>query len=210
MVTPTNHGTHPSGSEPSSDAGSGVSGATFRSGWASVGMMEPVQILPEVSVQAADVDPVSTFEALFDTERQSMLALAVRLVDRPERAEEIVKDAFEKTLVAWSRLREPGAYLRTAVVNGCRSELRRRQVVRRHPTPPVALAELGERDGALLAAVARLTPRRRIAITLRFWADLTEADIAEAMGVRPGTVKSLISRALVDLRQSELTKKVDR
>lgn len=87
---------------------------------------------------------------LFANEQQSMLLVAARLVDLPERAEEIVQDAFEKTLVAWPRLREPGAYLRAAVVNGCRSELRRRQVLRRHPAPPPAVVELGERNGALL------------------------------------------------------------
>lgn len=143
----------------------------------------------------------STFESLFATELQPMLRLAVGLVDVHERAEEIVQDAFEKTLLAWPRLREPGAYLRTAVVNGCRSELRRRRVIRRHPVPEAATVELGESDARLLAALARLTPQRRIALTLRFYADLREADIAAAMGVRPGTVKSLISRGLADLRK---------
>lgn len=172
--------------------------------------MEPVQILPAARLRATELEAVGTFEALFASEQHSMLLLAARLVDLPGRAEEIVQDAFEKTLVAWPRLREPGAYLRTSVVNGCRSELRRRQVMRRHPSPAPAITELGERDGALLAAVSRLTPKRRIAITLRFWADMTEADIATAMDVRPGTVKSLISRGLADLRQSDLTKVTDR
>ena len=153
---------------------------------------------------------MGTFEALFASEQHRCCSSRCDLVDLPERAEEIVQDAFEKTLVAWPRLREPGAYLRTSVVNGCRSELRRRQVMRRHPSPAPAIAELGERDGALLVAVSRLTPQRRIAITLRFWADMTEADIAAAMDVRPGTVKSLISRGLADLRQSDLTKAMDR
>lgn len=156
-----------------------------------------------VSVPTADVALKPTFEDLFSSELPGMLRLAVGLVDIPERAEEIVQDAFEKTLIAWGRLREPGAYLRTAVVNGCKSELRRRRVRRRHPNPPAGTAELTDQETDLLAAVARLAPRRRIAITLRFYADLSEASIAETMGIRPGTVKSLISRGLQDLRDSE-------
>lgn len=160
---------------------------------------------PEPTVAGTRVS-ATVFEEFFAVESSKMLRLAVGLVDRPERAEEIVQDAFEKTLLAWPRLREPGAFLRTAVVNGCRSELRRRRVMRRHPDPPAALAELGESDRALLEAVARLSPRRRIAVTLRFYADMTEADAAAAMGIRPGTVKSLISRGLDDLRQSEFAR----
>ena len=89
----------------------------------------------QVGVPTADVALKPTFEDLFACELPGMLRLAVGLVDIPERAEEIVQDAFEKTLIAWGRLREPGAYLRTAVVNGCKSELRRRRVRRRHPDP---------------------------------------------------------------------------
>ena len=145
-----------------------------------------------------------SFEAFFAAECPAMLRLAVSMVDLPERAEEIVQDAFEKTLLAWSRLRQPGAFLRTAVVNGCRSELRRRRVVRRHPLPAAGVEHLTENDASVLAALARLSPRRRIALTLRFYADLPEADIAAAMGIRRGTVKSLISRGLDDLRRGDL------
>ena len=152
-------------------------------------------------VEALQLGVTMSFDELFASELRSMIRLAVGLVDVPERAEEIVQDAFEKTLLAWPRLRTPGAYLRTAVVNGCRSELRRRRVVRRHPTPEATSVELGESDARLLSALAQLTSQRRIALTLRFYADLTEADIATAMGVRPGTVKSLISRGLNDLRK---------
>jgi RNA polymerase sigma factor (sigma-70 family) len=168
--------------------------------------MEPMAASLTADDVHAHAEPtdVRSFEELFAAESPVMLRLAVRLVDVPERAEEIVQDAFEKTLLAWHRVREPGAFVRTAVVNGCRSELRRRRVVRRHPLPAAGTADLGESDSSLLDAVERLTPQRRIAITLRYYADLPEAEIAAAMGVRPGTVKSLISRALADLRASDL------
>lgn len=129
-----------------------------------------------------------------------MTRLAIGLVDSPERAEEIVQDAFEKTLLAWKRVREPGAYLRQAVVNGCRSELRRRRVMRKSPQF-AADAAIAAADAPLLDALAALTPKRRIALTLRYYADLSEADIADLMHVRVGTVKSLISRGLADLRK---------
>ncbi len=140
------------------------------------------------------------FDSLFAVELEPMVRLAIGLVDARERAEEIVQDAFEKTLIAWQRIDEPGAYLRTAVVNGCRSELRRRHLVRRHAAtnrPSVVVSE----GTYLLDALSKLTPQRRIAVTLRFYADLSEAEIARVMNVRPGTVKSLVSRGLADLRK---------
>jgi hypothetical protein len=69
----------------------------------------------------ATVSGVS-FEEFFLRERTPMVRMATSLVDIPERAEEIVQDAFERTLLAWSRLDQPGAYLSRSVVNGCRSE----------------------------------------------------------------------------------------
>ena len=144
------------------------------------------------------------FATFFAAEAVGMVRLAVGLVDVPERAEEIVQDAFERTLLAWDRLDRPGAYLRTAVVNGCRSELRRRRVMRRHverPTAESVAESVAGPDASLLDAVAALTPQRRIALTLRFYADLPEAEVARLMRVRPGTVKSLVSRGLADLRK---------
>lgn len=160
-------------------------------------MTEPWQV--ELQGAVAGVASPPTFEELFERELGPMTLLALGLVDSPERAEEVVQDAFEKTLRAWTRVRQPGAYLRQAVVNGCRSELRRRRVTRRVPQwreQPVASPET-----PLLDALQALTPKRRIAVTLRYYADLPEAEIAELMGVRVGTVKSLVSRGLADLRK---------
>lgn len=147
----------------------------------------------------ARVESVS-FDDFFVVEHEAMVRLATSLVDTRERAEEIVQDAFEKTLLAWQRLDEPGAYLRASVVNGCRSELRRRRVTRKHAHPERPSVVAAE-DAYLLDALSKLTPQRRIAITLRFYADLPEAEIARLMNVRLGTVKSLVSRGLTDLRK---------
>lgn len=165
--------------------------------------MEPQELAVAAADGGALVPPPTlvevSFEDFFLRERAPMVRLATSLVDGRERAEEIVQDAFEKALLAWKRLDQPGAYLRRSVVNGCHSELRRRRVMRRHPmvsTPAQPTA-----DTYLLDALAALTPKRRIALTLRFYADLPEAEIATVMGVRLGTVKSLISRGLADLRK---------
>lgn len=165
--------------------------------------MEPIEIALKAAAmpQPRATIAAASFDDLFADEAAPMVRLAISLVDSPERAEEIVQDAFEKTLVAWRRLDRPGAYLRSAVVNGCRSELRRRRVVRRAAQPPLDDQLAYPADTYLLDALARLTPRRRIALTLRFFADLPEADIADVMGARLGTVKSLISRGLADLRK---------
>ena len=147
----------------------------------------------------ACVESVS-FDDFFVVEHEAMVRLATSLVDTRERAEEIVQDAFEKTLLVWHRLDQPGAYVRASVVNGCRSELRRRRVIRRH-TRPERPGVVAADDAYLLDALSKLTPQRRIAITLRFYADLPEAEIARLMNVRLGTVKSLVSRGLADLRK---------
>ena len=155
----------------------------------------------DLRVDRPTAERLASFDAFFVDESASMVRLAMSLVDSRERAEEIVQDAFEKTLLAWHRIEQPGAYLRTTVVNGCRSELRRRSVMRRHGRPVEPEQLTSAADSELLDALSLLTPKRRIALTLRFYADLSEADIAAAMGVRVGTVKSLVSRGLADLRK---------
>ncbi|MGH2547552.1 MAG: sigma-70 family RNA polymerase sigma factor, partial [Actinomycetota bacterium] len=105
-------------------------------------------------------------------------------------------------------LRDPGAfhaYLRTTVVNLARSHFRRRGVERRHaerqlPPRPVEQPDLSGREEMRLALLA-LPVRQRTAIVLRYYEDLSEAQTAELMRVRPVAVKSLVSRGMATLRQ---------
>lgn len=85
----------------------------------------------------------------------------------------------------------------------CTSWVRRRRLERRHATqhPPDPVAPLGPDAVAVRAALARLRPRHRAAVFLRYYLDLSEADIADALGCRPGTVKSLLHRAHTALRE---------
>ena len=153
-------------------------------------------VAPVVKVDERD----TAFDELYEREYGAMLRLAVLLVDSREQAEEAVHDAFARVYGRWAKLDRPGAYLRTCVVNRCRDVQRRRRFERgRRSGKGEPSSELGADE--LLDALALLPPKRRAALVLRYYEDLSEADIAEALGVRPGTVKSLLSRGLDELRE---------
>jgi RNA polymerase sigma-70 factor (sigma-E family) len=141
---------------------------------------------------------------LYAAHRLALVRMAVLLVDHRAEAEDVVHDAFASVL--GRTLRDPDAvlgYLRTAVVNGCRSTLRRRRTARVYarptdpgPATPDERAVLAEDHREVLAALDTLPPRQREVLVLRYWSELSEAEIAETLGVSRGTVKSTASRAL--------------
>ncbi len=127
-------------------------------------------------------------------------------------AEELVQDCFVAMHGRWGRLRDPDkavAYLRSAVVNRSRSALRRRAVAARHQPDPVRTAPSAEDSvlrredsGRVLAALDGLSQRQREVLVLRYYLDLSEADIADALSISRGAVKSHSSRGLAALRTS--------
>ncbi len=147
---------------------------------------------------------------LYSLHYQALVRLAAMLVrDRPT-AEEVVQDAFVDMHRGWHRLEDTDkalAYLRQAVVNKSRSVLRHRIVVEKNlqnAPPDMPSAEHGalamlERD-AVVAALRNLPERQREAIVLRYYADLSEAEIAAAMGISRGAVKSHTARGMAALR----------
>ena len=151
--------------------------------------------------------------ALFASHYRALVRLATLLLRDPGAAEEVTQDAYVGLHDRWRRLRDPEkavAYLRQSVVNRCRSALRHRGVVdrylRRQPPPPNApAADVGllvaEAHGEMIAAVRALPARQREALVLRYYADMSEAEIAEAMGVSQGAVKSHTSRGIAALRR---------
>ena len=153
---------------------------------------------PSVVVVEPMIDRVG-FDELYRAEFEPMVRLAYLLTGDRETALEVTHDAFVVTCERWSRLDRPGGYLRTAVVNRCR-DLGRRQRFR--SSAPVPERSVVDPDDDLADAIAALPPKRRAAVVLRYYLDLTEADIAERLGVRPGTVKSLLSRGLAELKAS--------
>jgi RNA polymerase sigma-70 factor (sigma-E family) len=157
---------------------------------------------------AWDADRVVT--EIYHGEYKSLVRLAVLLVHDVPTAEEVVQDAFEAMHHAWRRLREKEkalSYLRQAVVNKSRSVLRHRTVVDKNapkPAPDEPSAEQGalaliERS-AVIAALRTLPDRQREAVVLRYYADLSEADIAATMGISRGAVKSHTARAMAALK----------
>ncbi|MET9319141.1 SigE family RNA polymerase sigma factor [Streptomyces sp. NPDC003038] len=148
-----------------------------------------------------------TLTELYHAHRLRMVRLAVLLVDDLATAEDVVQDAFTALYRRHgehiTEVDNALGYLRTAVVNTSRSVLRRRRTARAWTPPPqtdVPSAEaavvLDEAHREVLAALARLTPRRRQVLVLRYWADLSEAEIATTLGISRGAVKSNASRGL--------------
>uniref|UniRef100_UPI003F498C21 RNA polymerase sigma factor n=1 Tax=Nonomuraea bangladeshensis TaxID=404385 RepID=UPI003F498C21 len=145
---------------------------------------------------------------LFLTQRLGLVRLAYLLTGDQETAEDVVQDAFTALHRRWDRLSDHDRvlpYLRTSVVNGCRMIHRRRSIMSRftgdRQTPSrSASAEaatlLGETRREVSAAVRALPRRQREAVVLRYYLGLSEAEIAETMGVSRGTVKSTVFRAL--------------
>ena len=147
---------------------------------------------------------------LYSEHYRALVRLAAMLVRDTQTAEEVVQDSFVAMHDGWQRLRDTEkalAYLRQAVVNRSRSVLRHRTVVDKNlqkAPPDMPSAEHGamvllERH-AVVAALRDLPDRQREAIVLRYYADLSEAEIAATMGISRGAVKSHTSRGMAALR----------
>lgn len=150
--------------------------------------------------------------ALFQAEYRNMVGIARLLVGSGPAAEEVVQEAFVRLLTKWSRLSDPdraAGYLRSTVVNLARSRLRRRAVVLRHiplrgrePAEPDEYALADEARGEMAAALRGLSMRQRECLVLRYFAQLTEAETAAALGIAVGSVKSHVHRGLQALEQA--------
>lgn len=155
-------------------------------------------------------DAPAGLDQLYREHYRSLVRLAAMLIDDVATCEEVVQDAFvavhRRGLDGVDELRVP-AYLRSAVLNGARSQLRRRAVRRRLAPVPEHRTQASSEQGALdaeerrvvLAAVRSLPDRQRDVLILRYWLDLGEAEIAVTLGIAPGTVKTHAKRGLVAL-----------
>jgi RNA polymerase sigma-70 factor (sigma-E family) len=148
---------------------------------------------------------------LYQAHALGLVRLAHIMLGDADGAEDIVQDAFCGLYQRWALLADPARalqYVRSAVLNGCRSALRRRIRHRRAGTwseadftalgvPSAESAVLdGEEHRAVLAALQRLPHRQREALILHYYLDMPEAEVAVAMGISPGSVRSARSRAL--------------
>jgi RNA polymerase sigma-70 factor (sigma-E family) len=166
-------------------------------------------LVPVVTEQQ-QLDADAALTALYTAHYRQLVRLAALLLDDIGTSEEVVQDAYVKMHGSWRRIRDPDAaigYLRTTVVNLARSRLRRRLVAQKHapkPMPDAPSAEHGameqlERD-RVIRALRQLPARQRETLVLRYYADMSEAQIAEMMGISPGAVKSHASRGMAALR----------
>jgi len=139
---------------------------------------------------------------------RSLLRTAYLLTGNLADAEDLVQSALAKTYVAWDRIEDRGAvdgYVRRAMVNTHISWWRRRRL-EEFPTDEIPDQVIADHSGesdlqdSLRRAIDRLPQRMRAAVVLRFYADLTEAEAADVLGVSIGTVKSTVSRAMAKLR----------
>jgi RNA polymerase sigma-70 factor (sigma-E family) len=165
---------------------------------------------PEWPGQEAD-DPEAVIRALFDAHYQPLVRLASTFVRDVATSEEIAQDAFVALHRAWPRLRDTGralSYLRRSVTNGSVSVIRRRATAARYvpdsvpdaPSAEQVITTLLDRQ-AVVAALGRLPARQREVLVLRYFADLSEADAAQTMGISRGTLKSHTWRAMSALRK---------
>ena len=137
-----------------------------------------------------------------------MIRLAELLTGDRGRAEDLAQDGFAKAYAAWNRIRDgdPAAYVRRCIINA-NTDWWRRRLRYEQPTPQVPedfvqvdLAAASASRDLVLRALAKLTSRERAVLALRFYLDLSELQIAQELGISPGTAKSAASRALAKLR----------
>lgn len=145
--------------------------------------------------------------ALYQAHALGLIRLAHIMLGDRQGAEDVVQEAFCGLYRRWGQLSDPGnalRYLRSSVLNGSRSQLRRRNRRDQRDEPePAASAEAAvltrERRREVMQAIRRLPRRQREALVLRFYLDLSEAEIAETMGIGQSTVRSATHRALASL-----------
>lgn len=159
-------------------------------------------------------DADTAISVLYYAHWNQLVRLATLLTRDVSVAEEIVQDAFVAFHRRWNSISDPAAahgYLRTSVVNGARSALRHRSVEERYrqpgppsPAGPEELAVRADTDARVLATLHTLPRRQREVLVLRYYLDLSEADIARTLGLSRGAVKSHAHRGLAALKSALL------
>ncbi|MEU5978723.1 SigE family RNA polymerase sigma factor [Streptomyces sp. NPDC047315] len=202
---------------PSTPSGPSASPPSASSAASAASSLRPAPTASAIPTQRGGVDDTTaagtTVDHLTETYRahyRSLLGLAALLLDDTASCEDVVQEAFIRVHSARKRVRDPEktlAYLRQTVVNLSRSALRRRILglkLLSKPMPDMASAEEGaydqlERD-ALIKAMRGLQRRQREVLVLRYFADMTEAQVAQALGISLGSVKAYGSRGIAALR----------
>jgi RNA polymerase sigma-70 factor (sigma-E family) len=156
--------------------------------------------VPVSAIMSRDVG----FDELFAAQRDAMTRLAYLLTGSAGQADEAVQESFARVFERWNTLDSPPAFLRVCVVNRCRSWHRHRVVAERNSHLVTTDEEYVDRPNELVAelaeALAKLPHRRRAAVVLRFYEQLTISEIASTLGISDGAVKSSLHRGLEQLK----------
>jgi RNA polymerase sigma-70 factor (sigma-E family) len=156
----------------------------------------------------ATSDAAREVTALYQLHALGLVRLAVIMLGDLETAEDVVQDAFLGLYRRWGSLSDTShalAYVRSSVLNGCRTVLRRKSRYIRTVFAETAFesaeagALAGEEHREVIAALRKLPHRQREALVLRFYLDMDEAEVAQTMRISRGSVKSATSRAIAAL-----------
>ena len=163
--------------------------------------------MERIAARSTDADRVDDFTAFYNVERDGAVRLAWLLTHDAAAAEDVVQDAFTRVYSRFVTLDRPAAYLRTTVVHCVyeRSRASGREQRRLDLVRSGAATSVDGPTGGLADAVAKLPLPQRTAVVLRYWADLSDTEIGAAMSLRPGSVRSLLSRATARLRKDITT-----
>jgi RNA polymerase sigma-70 factor (sigma-E family) len=183
-----------------------INRASLALGGGEVGVSKPASRLGDVPT-----DRDAGLTTLFLGYHRQLVGFALLLVDDLETAEDVVQDAFLALHRRWTWVRDPQAayeYLRTSVLNGSRSQLRRRRtrrvlsapLPRTAPSAEATAADHEEQD-AVLHELATLSTRQRQVLVLRYYLDQSEAEIARTLQISAGSVKQHASRGLAALTE---------
>jgi RNA polymerase sigma factor (sigma-70 family) len=142
------------------------------------------------------------FADFYRLELDAQVRRAVLLLGSDDIANDVVHDAFIAVFRRWDTLDDPGPYLHTAVLNGCRGIHRQRSRQRRLMPRVVDRSTTASVDEPLDDVLAQLPFNQRAAIVLRFYGGLTTAEIARELGCAPGSVGPWINRALATLQKA--------
>ncbi|MDI1462144.1 SigE family RNA polymerase sigma factor [Catellatospora sp. KI3] len=154
----------------------------------------------------ASWDAPTSFDEYVRSRHADLLRFAHVLCGDPHLAADLVQDALERTGLAWRRIERhdnPEGYVRRTILNcylNGRRRLRREVLPGELPEPPGREQE--PHDGELWRLLTTLPRQQRAVIVLRYYEDMSEAQIAQTLGCSQGTVKSTTSRAMAKLREA--------
>ncbi|MGW6911873.1 MULTISPECIES: SigE family RNA polymerase sigma factor [unclassified Streptomyces] len=154
-------------------------------------------------------EPEAQFQEFVRARWSHLVRTAYLLTGDAHHAEDLTQTALAKAYRSWRRVARadnPEAYVRRMLVSCNSDRFRKRRVAERltDVPPEVAGRDAGyagvDERGALLGALAQLPPKQRAVVVMRYWEDLSEAEVADVLGCSVGTVKSQASKGLAKLR----------